>query len=207
MKDYWLEHTIAGIALFKKSSFKNSLIRIGSYDYYTATGGDDSKNHKSIWISFSLYSKIRVNNNSHRFVIIKPQDIFGLSKNTLPSKFCPICFVFVGFVMAWFLFLFNYVIKNHATFYINKRVTNFHELFQDFWGLIITNLYELLFTPGINTNQLCPVLIFYDDEEVARLLYKFLRNCNLGRRVFPTKSTFPSLNQLISWDFSTILKA
>ena len=114
--------------------------------YYTATGGDDSKNHKSIWISFSLYSKIRVNNNSHRFVIIKPQDIFGLSKNTLPSKFCPICFVFVGFVMAWFLFLFNYVIKNHATFYINKRVTNFHELFQDFWGLIITNLYELLFT-------------------------------------------------------------
>ena len=114
--------------------------------YYTAAGGDYSKNHKSIWISFSLYSKIRVNNNSHRFVIIKPQDIFGLSKNTLPSKFCPICFVFVGFVMAWFLFLFNYVIKNHATFYINKRVTNFHELFQDFWGLIITNLYELLFT-------------------------------------------------------------
>ena len=37
-------------------------------------------------------------------------------------------------------------IKNHATFYINKRVTNFHEFFQDFWGLIITNLYELLFT-------------------------------------------------------------
>ena len=129
-----------------------------SISYYTATGGDDSKNHKSIWISFSLYSKIRVNNNSHRFVIIKPQDIFGLSKNTLPSKFCPICFVFVGFVMAWFLFLFNYVIKNHATFYINKRVTNFHELFQDFWGLIITNLHELLLTP-ILKNRLSTIQI------------------------------------------------
>ena len=125
------------------------------HDEYTATVGDDSKNHKSIWISFCLYSKIRVNNNSHRFVIIKPQGIFVLSKNTLPSKFCLIYFVFVQ--------LRNFPDKKSRNLHYKQNknksgVTIFYEFFQDFWGLIITNLHELLLTP-ILKNRLSTIQI------------------------------------------------
>ena len=52
-------------------------------------------NLKWIWILNSLYFKIRVNKNSHRFVIIKLQDIFGISKNAFTWRFWPFCFVFI----------------------------------------------------------------------------------------------------------------
>ena len=52
-------------------------------------------NLKWIWILNSLYFKIRVNKNSYRFVIIKLQDIFGISKKAFTWKFWPFCFVFI----------------------------------------------------------------------------------------------------------------
>ena len=53
-------------------------------------------NLKWIWILNSLYFKICVNKNSYKFVIIKLQDIFGISKKAFTWKFWPFCFVFIS---------------------------------------------------------------------------------------------------------------
>ena len=63
--------------------------------YYSGEQNIFTENLKWIWIFDSLYYKIRVNNKSHRFVFIKPQDLFGISKNAFSLKFWPFYFVFI----------------------------------------------------------------------------------------------------------------
>ena len=48
---------------------------------YTGDQNDIAENLKRIWIFDRLYYKICANNKSLWFVIIKPQDLFGISKN------------------------------------------------------------------------------------------------------------------------------
>ena len=53
-------------------------------------------NLKWIRIINSLYFKIPVNKNSYRFVIIKRQGIFLISKKAFTWKIWPFCFVFIS---------------------------------------------------------------------------------------------------------------
>ena len=105
-------------------------------------------NLKWIWISNSLYFKIRVNKNSHRFVIIKLQDIFGTSKNAFTWRFWPFCFVFMSLknVKRQTFRLFIYLFTQPFTKLLIFQVNAFFEVPKMSWSLIITNLCEFLFT-------------------------------------------------------------
>ena len=92
------------------------------YDHYSGELHTYGTNLKWIWILNSLYFKIRVNKNSHRFVIIKLQDIFGTSKNAFTWKFWPFCFVFIS--------LKN--VKRHCSRNLSCKQTQSYWFFKDF---------------------------------------------------------------------------
>ena len=95
--DYFLwEFTRVGLLLTRGRWIFINFISFTVNPYYSGELHTYSTNLKWIWILNSLHFKIRVNKNSHRFVIIKLQDIFGTSKNAFTWKFWPFCFVFIS---------------------------------------------------------------------------------------------------------------
>ena len=91
----WGLEATSGILMTPKLSVASILCL---HIYYSGELHTYGTNLKWIWILNSLYVKICVNKNSHRFVIIKLQNLFGTSRasrNTLKGMFCPFCLSFL----------------------------------------------------------------------------------------------------------------
>ena len=70
---------------------------------YTVASRYHIKNLNLIWAFGSLYFKIRVNNNSHRFLIIKRQLYWKMHKNCNSEKFYHFYILFVSTIDWVFL--------------------------------------------------------------------------------------------------------